>query len=202
VDDRTTPLEETLQTLADFVQEGKVRYLGWSNVRTWRLERIRGLCAANGWPQPVALRADLSLVAYSPLLKGLYDGSAAERPGHPGMEPYAGDAAARRLAMVDAVTAETGGQPRQVVLAGLSGAALTPGTPADRHDQGSCHAVVTDLQLARQVLAFPEDRDWALLLSLGYPADRPLAPIKSSARRPFDDVVHHGRGAVRRRPGP
>jgi hypothetical protein len=47
-------------------------------VRTWRLERIRALCAANGWPQPVALRADLSLVAYSPLLKGLYDGPAAE----------------------------------------------------------------------------------------------------------------------------
>jgi aryl-alcohol dehydrogenase-like predicted oxidoreductase len=56
VDDRATPLEETLQTLADFVQEGNVRYLGWSNVRTWRLERIRGLCAANGWPQPVALQ--------------------------------------------------------------------------------------------------------------------------------------------------
>ena len=41
VDDRRTPLEETLETLASFVAEGKVRYLGWSNVRTWRLERIR-----------------------------------------------------------------------------------------------------------------------------------------------------------------
>lgn len=149
VDDRATALEETLQTLADFVQEGKIRYLGWSNVRTWRLERIRGLCAANGWPQPVALqqqhtflqrqaglaepsivddeqldylreRADLSLVAYSPLLKGLYDGPAAERPGHPGMEPYAGDAAARRLAVLDAVAAETGCQPGQVVLAWMA----------------------------------------------------------------------------------
>ena len=149
VDDRATPLEETLQTLAGFVQEGKVRYLGWSNVRTWRLERIRGLCAANGWPQPVALqqqhtflqrraglaepsivddeqldylreRPDLSLVAYSPLLKGLYDGPAAERPAHPGMEPYAGDAAARRLAALDAVAAETGGQPGQVVLAWMA----------------------------------------------------------------------------------
>ena len=67
---------------------------------------------------------------------------------------------------------------------------------------GSCHAGVTDLQLARQVLGFPEDRDWALLLSLGYPADRPLAPVKSPARRPFDDVVQRGRWAVRRRPGP
>ena len=149
VDDRSTALEETLQALADFVREGKVRYLGWSNVRTWRLERIRGLCAANGWPQPVALqqqhtylqrragldhpsivdaeqldylreRADLSLVAYSPLLKGLYDVPAAERPGHRGMEPYAGDAAARRLAVLDAVAAETGYLPGQVVLAWMA----------------------------------------------------------------------------------
>jgi aryl-alcohol dehydrogenase-like predicted oxidoreductase len=149
VDDRSTALEETLQTLADFVQAGKVRYLGWSNVRTWRLERVRGLCAANGWPQPVALqqqhsylqrragldhlsivdaeqldylreREDLSLVAYSPLLKGLYDAPAAERPGHPGIGPYAGDAAARRLAALDAVAAETGYKPGQVVLAWMA----------------------------------------------------------------------------------
>jgi aryl-alcohol dehydrogenase-like predicted oxidoreductase len=149
VDDRSTALEETLQALADFVAEGKVRYLGWSNVRTWRLERLRGLCAANGWPQPVALqqqhsylqrragldnlsivdaeqldylreRADLTLIAYSPLLKGLYDAPAAERPGHRGMGPYAGDAAARRLAALDAVATETGCKPGQVVLAWMA----------------------------------------------------------------------------------
>jgi aryl-alcohol dehydrogenase-like predicted oxidoreductase len=149
VDDRSTPLEETLQTLADLVREGKVRYLGWSNVRAWRLERIRGLCAANGWPQPAALqeqhsylqrraglrsssivddeqldylreRADLSLVACSPVLKGLYDAPAADRPGHRGMEAYGGDAAARRLAVLDAVAAETGARPGQVVLAWMA----------------------------------------------------------------------------------
>jgi len=67
---------------------------------------------------------------------------------------------------------------------------------------GSCHAGVADLQLARELLGFPGDRDWALLLSLGYPAGRPLAPIKSPARRPFGEVVHRGRWAVTRRPGP
>jgi aryl-alcohol dehydrogenase-like predicted oxidoreductase len=149
VDDRSTPLEETLATLAGFVREGKVRYLGWSNVRTWRLERIRGLCAANGWPQPVALqqqhsylqrragltgpsivdeeqldylreRPDLTLVAYSPVLKGLYDAPPAERLTHRAMAPYAGDAAVRRLAALDAVAAGTGCQPSQVVLAWLA----------------------------------------------------------------------------------
>ena len=55
---------------------------------------------------------------------------------------------------------------------------------------GSCHAGVADLPLARELLGFPEDRDWAFLISLGYPADRPLTPIKRPDRRPFDEVVH------------
>lgn len=58
---------------------------------------------------------------------------------------------------------------------------------------GSSHAGVADLRLARELLGFPEDRDWALLVSLGYPADRPLAPIRNPDRRPFDAVVHRGR---------
>jgi nitroreductase len=58
---------------------------------------------------------------------------------------------------------------------------------------GSCHAGVADLPLARELLGFPDDRDWAFLVSLGYPADRPLVPIKNPKRRPFDEVVHRGR---------
>ena len=34
---------------------------------------------------------------------------------------------------------------------------------------GSCHAGVADIQLARELLGFPGDRDWAFLISLGYP---------------------------------
>jgi nitroreductase len=58
---------------------------------------------------------------------------------------------------------------------------------------GSSHAGVTDLRLARELLGFPEDRDWALLISLGYPADRPLVPIRNPRRRPFAEVVHRDR---------
>ena len=58
---------------------------------------------------------------------------------------------------------------------------------------GSCHAGVADMQLARDLLGLPGDRSWALLVSLGYPADRPLTPIKNPKRRPFGDVVHRGR---------
>ena len=58
---------------------------------------------------------------------------------------------------------------------------------------GSCHAGVADMRLAREVLGFPEDRDWALLMSLGYPAGRPLAPVRNPDRRPFTEVVHRDR---------
>lgn len=55
---------------------------------------------------------------------------------------------------------------------------------------GSSHAGVADMALARRVLGLPEDRSWVILMSLGYPADRPLTPVRNPKRRPFDEVVH------------
>jgi nitroreductase len=58
---------------------------------------------------------------------------------------------------------------------------------------GSCHAAVAEQDLARRILGLPPDRECMWLLSLGYPADRPLAPIEHPNRRALDDVVHRGR---------
>ena len=58
---------------------------------------------------------------------------------------------------------------------------------------GSGHSAVGDQDQARGVLGFPEDRFAAYLIDLGYPADRPLKPIRNPDRRPFADVVHRGR---------
>jgi nitroreductase len=58
---------------------------------------------------------------------------------------------------------------------------------------GSGHAGVADQDLARRLLGFPDDRFLAYLIALGYPADRPLAPLARPDRRPFQDVVHWGR---------
>jgi nitroreductase len=58
---------------------------------------------------------------------------------------------------------------------------------------GSGHAAVADQEQARRVLGFPEDRYAAYLIDLGYPADRPLRPIRNPNRRAFEQVVHHGR---------
>jgi nitroreductase len=60
-------------------------------------------------------------------------------------------------------------------------------------DIGSGHAAVADQNLARRLLGFPHDRYAAYLIELGFPADRPLRPIRSPNRRPFDRVVHRGR---------
>jgi aryl-alcohol dehydrogenase-like predicted oxidoreductase len=147
VDDRVTPLEETLEALAEVVRAGKARYIGWSNVRTWRLERIRQLCARHGWPAPVAVQSqhsylrrragvdnasivdgeqldylrandDLTLVAYSPILKGIYD-DPGKRSGHWAMAAYQGPDADARLAAVTSLAGELGVRPNQLVLAWL-----------------------------------------------------------------------------------
>jgi nitroreductase len=57
---------------------------------------------------------------------------------------------------------------------------------------GSGHASVGDQDMARRILGHPEDRRCVRLIALGYPADRPLAPVRKPDRRPFDDVVHRG----------
>ena len=55
---------------------------------------------------------------------------------------------------------------------------------------GSCHAGVSDQDLARKVLGLPDERFCAYVISFGYPADRELTLIRHPARRPFDEVVH------------
>jgi nitroreductase len=75
----------------------------------------------------------------------------------------------------------------------LGQAALSMAIAAADLGIGSCHAGVADMALARRVLGLPADRDWAILLSLGYPADRPLTPVRNPKRRPFAEVVHRGR---------
>jgi aryl-alcohol dehydrogenase-like predicted oxidoreductase len=156
VDDRRTPLEETLAALAGIVQAGKARYIGWSNVRTWRLAAIRQLCeprrggglgSGTAWPAPVALQQeysylrrragldnasivgdeqldylraheDLTLVAYSPILQGIYD-DPARRETHFKYDSYRGPDAEARIAVLTELAGELGVTPNQLVLAWL-----------------------------------------------------------------------------------
>ena len=58
---------------------------------------------------------------------------------------------------------------------------------------GTGHSAVGDQAAAREILGVPDDHDVAYMLGVGYPSDRPLKPIIDLNRRPFDEVVHHGR---------
>ncbi|WP_068177390.1 nitroreductase family protein [Mycobacterium sp. UM_CSW] len=58
---------------------------------------------------------------------------------------------------------------------------------------GTGHSSVGDQDKARAILGVPDDHQVAFLLGVGYPADRPLTPIRKPNRRPFTEVVHHGR---------
>jgi hypothetical protein len=55
---------------------------------------------------------------------------------------------------------------------------------------GSGQTGVADQDLARDLLELPEDKFCAYLISVGYPADRPLTLIRRPDRRPFSEVVH------------
>lgn len=149
IDDRETPMEETLEALNQFVQEGKVRYIACSNFRTWRLERALGISKQHGWAQYVAvqqeysyfrpkpgatfgidvhtddeqldfLRAneDVALVAYSPLLKGIYD-DPQKRERYYNWANYNYDDTLARLKVLSEMAARRGVSNSQLVLAWL-----------------------------------------------------------------------------------
>jgi len=151
VDDRSTPLVDAVGTFAGFVADGRIGAYGWSNVTTWRLAQIAAVAEANGWPRPVALQQQhsylrrraglehasivdseqldylretpgLQLVAYSPVLKGLYSDRSKRSLDFWAMDPYAGPDAEARLAVVDRVAAASGATGNQVVLAWLTAA--------------------------------------------------------------------------------
>jgi nitroreductase len=58
---------------------------------------------------------------------------------------------------------------------------------------GAGHSSVGDQDKARRLLGFPADHRCAYLIALGYPADRPLTPVRKPNRKPFDEVVHRER---------
>jgi len=63
-------------------------------------------------------------------------------------------------------------------------------TAATDRGIGSGHTYVADQDLARELLDHPAHMFCAWLLAFGYPADRPLTPIRNPNRRDFEDVVH------------
>ncbi len=93
-EDHSTPLEESVRALGDLVAQGKIRYFGVSNHRSWRIAEICAIAdrlgiarpvvsqpyynAVNRMPEveqlPAAAYYGLGIVPYSPMARGVLSG--------------------------------------------------------------------------------------------------------------------------------
>jgi len=109
-DDASTPLGETVHALADLVHQGKIRHIGLSNFRAWRVAEVVRVCdeldidrpvacqpqynAMNRMPEvellPACEHYGIGVVPYSPLARGILTGKYASMDALP-----AGSRAAR-----------------------------------------------------------------------------------------------------------
>lgn len=99
--------------------------------------------------------------------------------------------AAAAIAFVAAATDDP--DQRETIQFDMGQAAMSVMIAAADLGIGSCHSAVGDQALVRELLGLPADRECILLLSLGYPAERPLTPIEHPSRRALDEVVHRNR---------
>jgi aryl-alcohol dehydrogenase-like predicted oxidoreductase len=93
-EDHATPLAETVDALGDLIRQGKIRYFGVSNYRSWRVAEICNICDRLGIDRPVVSQPyyhamnrvpevehfpacsyyGLGVVPYSPLARGILTG--------------------------------------------------------------------------------------------------------------------------------
>ena len=186
VDDRETSLEETLGALNELVSSGLIRHIGYSNVRTWRIERIRSICEKNGWVPPVAIQQeysflrpaagsdlgiavhaddeffdylseynDMSLVAYSPLLKGIY-ASKEKRLAYYNWRLYDTADSSARLARLDKASQMLGVDGNALVLAWMlhRNPAVIPIIGGSKYDQFKENLAACAVRLDPEVMDF------------------------------------------------
>jgi aryl-alcohol dehydrogenase (NADP+) len=60
--DKETPIEETLEALADVVRAGKALYLGASSMSAWQFAQALDLQERRGWPRFVAMQNHYNLI--------------------------------------------------------------------------------------------------------------------------------------------
>ncbi len=60
--DRTTPVEETMRALDTLVEQGKVRYLGFSDTPAWKVAQAQTMALLRGWAPLVAIQIEYSLL--------------------------------------------------------------------------------------------------------------------------------------------
>ena len=146
VDDEATPLEETLETYAQLVKQGKVRAIGASNYGGERLAQALEVSAKQGYPsyqslqphynlyergdyesklEPVCREKGIGVITYFSLARGFLtgkyrsDADLSKSPRGGGVKGYFNERGFRILETLDKVAKERGSTPARVSLAWL-----------------------------------------------------------------------------------
>ncbi len=64
--DPNTPIEETLRALGDLIQQGKLRYIGVSNMRPWQVADTVWTARAHNLPNIISCQDEYSLLSRDP----------------------------------------------------------------------------------------------------------------------------------------
>jgi aryl-alcohol dehydrogenase-like predicted oxidoreductase len=173
--DPVTPIEETLAALDDLVTEGKVRYLGHSNLSGWQIAdaahaaadsgRTPFISAQNHWSLlerdaerevvPASIHFGLGLLPYFPLANGLLTGKVRRGQGVPTgtrlAEPRrAGYVTDAKLDAVEGLIAWGEEQGVSILEIAIGGLAAQPG----------CASVIAGATSAEQVRANAAAGQW------------------------------------------
>jgi aryl-alcohol dehydrogenase-like predicted oxidoreductase len=173
VDDRQTPLEESLEAFNRLVKAGKVRLIGASNYLAWRLERANWISMANGWAAFCCVQqhytylrlrpgmdigaqemvnddlldycADtkMTLLAYSVLQAGAYT-----RTDRPFRKELQSEDNQKRLEALRAVAEESGITVNQVILCWMLQRGVLPLIAASTEEQLAENLAALNLRLS------------------------------------------------------
>ncbi|NUP47869.1 MAG: aldo/keto reductase [Catenulispora sp.] len=173
--DPTTPAEETLRALDDLVGDGKVRYIGFSDVPAWATAEAATISRFRGWTPITALQLEYSLLertsegellpmaealgmgvmAWSPLKSGFLSGkysSAATGPVDTGRAHLVGKPSPSDFVIIDAlndVAREVGATSAATALAWVQGRTAITSTliGARRVEQFEANIAALDVTL-------------------------------------------------------
>jgi aryl-alcohol dehydrogenase-like predicted oxidoreductase len=180
-DDSTTPIEETLETYAQLIQQGKVLVIGCSNFTAERTRESLAVSRKQGWPryeslqphynlyeratyettlEPLALQEKLGVIPYYGLASGFLTGKYRSQddlkksPRGQAVKKYMNDRGFRILQALDQVAERHQSKPAQVALAWLMAreSITAPIASATSVEQLNELAQATKLELDRESL--------------------------------------------------
>ncbi|SCX96510.1 Predicted oxidoreductase [Streptomyces sp. 136MFCol5.1] len=202
--DPVTPVEETLRALDDLIRDGKVRYVGFSDVPAWAAAEAATIARFRGWAPIIALQLEYSLLErtsegelipmaqalgmgvmpWSPLKSGFLSGkysSTTTGPVDTTRTQLVGAPSEADYVVIDALDAvarEVGAGPAAVALAWVQGRPGITSTlvGARRIDQFEANLQALDVTLTEAQRGVLDD---VSAPTLNFPADnnRTLAPM-------------------------